>query len=275
MRSKFLFLLAALFLPLSVQAETLTFAPLPMESKEAAIGHWRPLLIDLEKAIGATIRLEYSDNYEDNLEKFKAGKIDLIHLGPLPYVALRKEFSAAQPIIHCNEKNGTATYTCAIIAPADAKLKLKDLKNKKIALTQALSTCGYLSTQGLMQAAGRSLEQNRYRYLGKHDEVALAIARGEFDAGGLKTSVGKSYAHMGLAVLAETPPLPGFALIANGNTLSGTRIQQIRDALLSASPEAKQGWGENRYGVVAAHDQDYQAIRQFWLQKEIPKKGNF
>jgi hypothetical protein len=53
----------------------------------------------------------------------------------------------------------------------------------RIALTQPLSTCGFLAASGLLREHGSDLAKNFYRYVNKHDEVAMAVVRGEFDAG--------------------------------------------------------------------------------------------
>lgn len=274
--NRFIAAISASLLVNAAHAETLSFAPLPMENPESVIGQWTPLLAHIEKSLGVTIHIEYSTSYGQILEKFKLGKIDLAYLGPLPYVTLREKYMPATPIVHFNEKDGKPAYTCAIVAPADTRLQLRETRGKKVALTQALSTCGYLSTDGLLRQAGVTLEQNRYRYLGTHDEVALAVTRGDFDAGGLKTAIGKKYAHLGLAVVAETAPLPGFALIANARKLKGERIAEIQKVLMAADAESRSQWGDNiRYGVVPARDGDYDAVRKLRARADIPENGNF
>jgi len=257
-------------------AEHLTFAPLPMETPETVVKQVKPMLAHLEKATGVDIQIDYSSDYAEILQKFADGKLDLAYLGPLPYLTLRDRVSQATPLVHFKEKSGSATYTCAIVAPADAKPDLKNLKGRKVALTQPLSTCGYLSTDGLLRQAGSKLEDNLYRYLDKHDEVALAVTRGEFDLGGLKTAIGKKYAHMGLTVIAESAPLPGFALVANAKTVSKERMGQLRDALVAAEGDAIKTWGDNiRFGAVPAFDGDYDGLRRLRRQATIPNSGNF
>jgi len=194
----------------------------------------------------------------------------------LPYLTLKNNFPAAEPVVVFREKNGQTTYTCALAVPAESKLNLKGLKGKKIALTQPLSTCGYFATQGLLHQSGSSLEANFYRYLGQHDEVALAVVRGEFAAGGLKTAIASKYAHLGLVVQAESPPMPGLALIANSTRVSAERIAQIRQALANVKDEVRQQWGDNvRYGVSPVKDSDYNGMRQFSMPLDIPAQGNF
>lgn len=257
-------------------AETLTFAPLPMETPETVVKQVKPMLNHLEKAMGIQVKIDFSSDYAEILGKFESGQLDLAYLGPLPYLTLRDRVAAATPLVHFKEASGSATYTCAIVAAADAKTDLAKVKGRKVALTQPLSTCGYLSTDGLLRQAGSSLEDNKYRYLDKHDEVALAVIRGEFDLGGLKTAIGRKYAHMGLLVVAESAPLPGFALVANAKTVSKERMNQLRDALVGMDTETAKSWGDNiRHGAVAAFDGDYDALRRLRRKANIPNNGNF
>lgn len=268
------------FVPTSfVMAETLYFAPLPMEQPEEVVKQFKPMLAYLENQLGVTIEIRYSTSYQDVLNKFQKGEVDFAYLGPLPYVTLRDKFAQAVPLAHFLEKSGKPSYTCAIIS-AGAPLS-NGLKTKKFALTQALSTCGYLSTDGLLHKAGSSLEQNKYRYLGKHDAVAEAVASGEFDYGGIKTAIAKNYEHLGVKVLSETAPIPSFALIANGKRLSPARIDALRTALVRLKPEGADKalmaeWGTNlRFGSVEAKDSDFDVVRQLRRKTDIPEKGNF
>lgn len=258
------------------QPAVITFAPLPMENPETVARQWRPALDYLSKALGVTLRIEYADSYATILERFQSGTLDLAYLGPLPYITLKERFPAAVPVVHFNESNGQPSYTCAIVALAEHRLSAKSLSGRKIALTQPLSTCGYFMTDSLLQQAGSALIHNRFRYLGKHDAVALAVARGDYDAGGLKTAIAQRYAHLGLEVIAESRPLPSFTLIANGQRLSPERIALLRKALLEADAAVRASWGDNiRHGAVPALDSDFDILRSLPGDKAIPEKGNF
>jgi len=255
------------------------FAPLPMENRESIVLQFRPMIDFLQKKLGLPIEFVFCEDYGQILDKFTAGAIDLAYLGPLPYVALRAQDPQAEPLLHFKEANGQPRYTCAVIALADAHLNLRALADRRIALTQPLSTCGYLAVEGLLRQQGGSLAQNSYRYLDKHDAVALAVVRGEFDAGGAKTAIVKKYAHLGLSVVAETPPFPGFGLIANRATLPEHAIKATQDALTRLDPagadrELLADWGEFvRYGSIVASDHDYDAVRAFKGNLEIPLRN--
>jgi phosphonate transport system substrate-binding protein len=265
----------------AVHAETIRFAPLPMENRETVVKQFRPMTTFLEQRLNLIIDYVYSDNYADILAKFRQSTVDVAYLGPLPYVELRASYAQAQPMVHFKEKSGNTTYTCALITVPDADFHLQNANQRKIALTQPLSTCGYLSVSGLMRAHGSSLGNNYYRYVGKHDAVALSVIRGEFDAGGVKTAIARKYAHLGLQILVETPPLPSFALVANTRTLSPELISNICQALIALVPDGKDSallasWGDNiRFGAVMASDDDYQVVRDLLADAVIPNKGNF
>lgn len=264
-----------------LHARTLVLAPLPMENRETVLKQFMPMAAFLRQALGHEVVFDYSDSYEQILEKFRQGRIDLAYLGPLPYVALKKGCVEAIPLVHFREANGSPLYTCAIVAPADKGLTLEGLENLKVALTQPLSTCGYLSTNGLLRERGSALSRNLYRYLDKHDEVAKAVVRGEFDLGGLKTAIGRKYEHLGLKILAESAPMPSFALVGNAATLSPEERDAIRRALAGLDPDGKDkamlsSWGENlRHGSVPADDADYAPVRALLGGESIPEDGNF
>ncbi len=267
-------LLLALASPAS--AETLKFAPLPMESPETVAGQWKPLLEYLKKSVGIELVIDYSTSNDEILGKFEAGKLDLAYLGPLPYLRLKDRFPPARPLVIFHEADGRPSYTCALVVAADSDLRPEQLTGRKIALTQPLSTCGFFSISGLLQQAGIRLEEARYRYLGPHDAVALAVAGGEFDAGGLKSAIARKYTSLGLRIIAETAPLPGLALVANGARVSEERMEAIRRALLAADETVRKTWGDNiRHGLSAAVDEDYAGARKLPYRDPIPTQGNF
>ena len=262
-------------------AQTIRFAPLPMQDQETVVKQFRPLTTYLEQRLGITMVYEYSDGYGTLLEKFRRSEVDLAYLGPLPYVELRATYDKAEPLVRFKEKSGQTTYTCALVTFPDANFDPNFAHDRKIALTQPLSTCGYMSVSGLMRSLGSSLEDNYYRYLGRHDAVALSVVRGQFAAGGLKTAIAREYTHLGLTMVAETPPLPAFALVGNARTLDGKLMARIRQEMVALDPAGKDqtllnGWGKNiRYGAVSASDADYMAVRALLGDAKIPQKGNF
>lgn len=246
--------------------DKLRFAPLPMQSKKILYDNFHPMLTYLEKKLHKKIEFVFFKDYEEILTHFKQGKLDLVYLGPLPYVQLTKEYAFAKPLVAFKESSGYATYTCSLVT------SLATQQEEKVALTQPLSTCGYLSVNALMD---KHLYQFKFKYLGRHDLVALSILEGKFDMGGLKTAIYQKYYHLGLQEISRTKPLPTFALIANTKTLSNNITTNLKNALKDVSQNEYALWGEFiRYGVQDIKDSDYNAIREMLHNTQIPMKGN-
>jgi len=255
---------------------TLVFAPLPMKNKETIYKTFAPLTNYLSQTLHVNIQYDFSDSYEILLDKIANGKVDIAYLGPLPYVTLRQYYPFIIPLVHFKEASGEASYTCSIIGWNDDIKALTTMRHATIALTDPLSTCGYLSTEGLLNQKHNSLENNYYHYVKKHDEVALEIIRGNYQYGGIKTAIAKQYQHLGIHILTSTSALPGFAMIADAKRLSPDKIEHLQQALLHTNQIDKTTWGGFiKYGCIEAKDQDYNALRALAKGVNIQPEGNF
>lgn len=262
----------------TAQANTYRFAPLPMQEPEQIAREVLPMLAYLEAETGLRFELVYSESYEELIQLFAQGDIDLSYLGPLPYVRLQARLAEIEPLVVFREAQGAALYTCALVHFAGDPLPV-DEQAECYALTQPLSTCGFLATASLLRDREVDLHQACYCYLGRHDQVALAVVRGEFAMGGLKTQIARQFAHLGLAVLAETPPLPSFALVANQQTMTPNDRAQLQRVLLELDPERDadlmSSWGPAlRYGTQAIEDADYAPVRALLQDIAIPEECN-
>ena len=274
-RCWFLFLT---IIPLFAGERVIRFAPLPMVKSETILKQNQPALDYLETRTGYKFKMVYYADYATLLEKIKNGEVDVAFLGPLPYVTLQQMGAHVQPIVRFLNKKGKDKYTCSLFTRKGSGLKTADLHGKRIALTQRLSTCGYLSMENLLRRVHSSLEQNRYKYMGTHSNSVLAVVMGDADAGGAKTSIVQGYRHLQLSILLETDPLPGFLWVAAA-ALPGSVVTAIRDAMLRLHPlthaaDAKitQSWWKGiRYGAVPARDRDYDIIRDMLQHVTIPQ----
>ncbi|WP_429886502.1 PhnD/SsuA/transferrin family substrate-binding protein [Geoalkalibacter halelectricus] len=234
-------------------AVALRYSPVPMVNQEKVVADTRPFLDYLEAELGREIRLIYPRDNAQVVQDFVEDRIDLAEVGPLPYLLLRELAPHAQAVLFFLEQDAGATYTCALVAPFDGVAGVEELGTQsplRLASTQRLSTCGPLTTSWLLAQGGINPRQAEFVHLGNHEEVALAIARAEFAAGGMKTLVAECYRHLGVRVLAQTPPLPVFALVVNTRTLSGAEVADLVAALLRATPEIRAAWVIGRHGFA-------------------------
>lgn len=258
-------LVLALISPVPAGAETLVplvYVPLPLTNAESAVAGSRDLVGRLEEILRRPVQIQFEGDYATILERFARDEIHLAHLGPLPYIALRGAFSHAEPLVLFREADGATTYTCSLASAID-RLGDAALAVGPVALTQPLSTCGYFMTHHLLASSGgRRLEDMPYRFLGSHEEVALALVRGEFEAGGVRTSIGEAYHHVGLQLLVEGPRQPGFALIANRRVIDEATMALLVSRLVATPVAVYRQWqGLGQWGMAAARDSMYQEMR--------------
>lgn len=255
----------------------LKLAPLPMSSAEKTTKIFSPFARYVSSILGQKVELTHFTNYDDILKALRENRIDLAYLGPLPYTSYRLKSKNAFPLVGFLESDGTKGYHCVLIGSKIDKIDFKNIKGKKVALTQPLSTCGYFLTSKLIKQVSKiSIKQMKYRYLKKHTKVALSVARGEYLLGGVKDSVARDYQSLGLTVFDISKSLPSFILVANSNTLDKKSIINLQKQLLKTPKEIFEKWGKKiSHGLYKVNENDFNAIEKRLKNMKIPQKGNF
>ncbi|EDZ63477.1 putative ABC transporter, substrate binding protein [Sulfurimonas gotlandica GD1] len=256
---------------LSDEKRVIKFAPLPIKKASKNIEDFLPMNYYLKEKLSVDIKYVYKQDYQDILNGFKDGTIDMAYLGPLPFVSLKKEYMFVRPIITFKEKSGSSKYRCVLAKFKNDKFDKE--KQIKVALTQPLSTCGYLMTSILLKDNFNiDLENQKYDYTMSHVNALISVVKGEFLIAGAKKSIAKKYESLGIEIIAQSDLLPGFSLVVNTQTLSQQQIKEIEDALLELPQEEYKSWkGITSNGIEKANMQDYdELIADF----DIPKKGN-
>ncbi|MDO3378519.1 PhnD/SsuA/transferrin family substrate-binding protein [Geoalkalibacter halelectricus] len=253
-------------------AVALRYSPIPMVNQEKVVADTRPFLDYLEAELGREIRLIYPRDNAQVVQDFVDDRLDLAEVGPLPYLLLRELAPHAQAVLFFLEQGAGATYTCALVAPFDGVASVEQLgafNPLRLASTQRLSTCGPLTTSWLLAQGGINPRPVEFVHLGNHEKVALAIARAEFAAGGMKTLVARRYHHLGVRVLAQTPPLPVFALVVNTRTLPAAEVADLVAALLRATPEIRASWVVGGHGFAEVEPGAYKSLERVLLDLEL------
>ena len=250
---------------------SINFAPLSTREATNNIKEFLSMTYYLENKLSVDFNYIYKKDYKDILNGFENQTIDLAYLGPLPLITLLKKYPYIEPIVTFKNKNGSSKYRCVL-----AKFKNDSFdKDKpiKVALTQPLSTCGYLMTSKLLKDEfAIDLRQQKYHYTMSHTGALLAVLQGDFLIAGAKDTIARQFESLGMEIIAQSDYLPGLSLVANKKTLSQKQIDDIRNSLLSIPQETIKNWeGFMSHGMTKASIKDYGTLN---INVDIPQHGN-
>ena len=172
--------------------ETLKVALLPDENASELIKRNQPLKDYLEKELGKKVDLVVTTDYSSMIEAMRFGRIDIAYFGPLSYV-LAKGKADIEPFA-AMVSDGKPTYRSVVIANANANVNsLSDIKGKKVAFGDRASTSSHLIPKTLMAEAGVVNDRDyQQHFVGSHDAVAVNVANGNAEVGGLSEVIWKT-----------------------------------------------------------------------------------
>src|SRR5499427_3805328 len=124
---------------------SVNFGVEPYDAGAKFTAAYQSLTSTLSKSLNCPVNLIITDNYTNEIEAMKAGKIDVGEFGPLGYI-FAHSIANAQPVAVFADRHGKpVTYTAALWVPTDSQIKsVADLKGKTVAFSDPGSTSGNL-----------------------------------------------------------------------------------------------------------------------------------
>lgn len=179
------------------------------------------------------MHIRVQTSYQGHVDFVGQDQADIAFMGPASYVLLRKKYGA-KPLLARLEESGASFFHGVIIVRQDSPLTtLADLRGKNFAFGDPNSTMGHIVPRAMLAGAGVSVsELARHDFLKSHNDVALAVLGGYFDAGGIKDEIFAEYEKRGLRALAISPPVPEHLFLTR-STLPAPLVERLR-ALLQA-----------------------------------------
>jgi len=235
-----LLMLVTLATQTGVAADKLILASVPYRQEATLVSQFAPLAELLSRKLGRPVEVAIADNYEEIGARLHHRAADLGVLGPKSYVEAKEKYPDI--IYLATNKNPDAYYHSLIITRRDSGLEsLTALKGKSFAYTETGSTSGYLYPRHLFKKVNLNPDTlfSAAYFLGKHDKVYEAVAKGTVHAGAVSSSGMPEAVHQNgdvYRVLATSAPIPRNALVA-GAHLPPALVDQIREILRSAEDD--------------------------------------
>lgn len=235
----------------------------PYDTPSRIYARFRPLTLYLGGVLGHPVQLVIARTYEEQIEMITSGRADYAYIGPTPYVRARER--ARVEILAGESEGGQAFYQSALVVRADSPIEnVTDLVGKRVAFGAEISMSSSVAPKLILAQAGvKRSDLAGIAYLDRHERVALAVLHGDFDAGGLRLDIAKSYLPRGLRVLATSPPLPPHVIAASPKVAASDAVR-VRQALLHPDAfgrEAMRSLGPDN-GFVEIDDAHFIEVRR-------------
>ncbi|MDJ0509988.1 MAG: phosphate/phosphite/phosphonate ABC transporter substrate-binding protein [Crocosphaera sp.] len=245
--------------------EKLIVALLPDESVSTVIQNNKGLETYLEKKLNKDVELFVSTDYSSMIEAASNGRLDLAYFGPLSYV-LAKTKSNVEAFAAL-EKNGEATYKSVVIGNAEAGIdSYEKISGKIMAYGDQASTSSHLIPKSILMEKGLKAEDNYEEvFVGSHDAVAVAVANGKAQAGGLSKPIYTALIERGtideskVILIGESKPFPQYPWTMRSD-LEPKLKEKIKEAFLTLDDETVLK-PFNAEGFKEVEDNNYDVVR--------------
>lgn len=230
----------------------------PAELKEM----FQPLVDHLSQTLGAPVVFRSAKDYASAKEALLRGEVDFSYLGPSLFAEINAEAPGKVRLAGALVTNGQPTFRGVIVAAEGSAIQsVADFKGKKFAFGDRDSTLScYVPAHMLMQA-GAFDTLSEYKFLGSHDNVAMAVMRGNFDGGGLQPAAAAKYVGKGLKVVAESDPVYEHVVVI-GPKVDEVTVEKVRNALANLKdPSICQAINKTATAFATVKPSDYDSLK--------------
>jgi phosphonate transport system substrate-binding protein len=258
------------------QAGPLVLGIHPYLAPSGLVARFTPLAGYLEKKTGREVSVSISRDYQEHIARIGEGKLDLAYMGPASYVTLVSAYGPLR-LLAAHEVKGKSSFRGVIIKRAGSGImSLGDLRGKSFAFGDIRSTMSHLVPRHMLLEAGVDVgDLERFEHLNSHDNVALGVLMGDFDAGAVKEETFHKYRDRGLEPLEFSPVISEHLFVA-GAGMPEALVGTLREAMLglSSEPGARrilESVKPGTTGFVRADNRDYENLRH--IMDSLKKAG--
>jgi len=219
--------------------DTLIFAYTPVEDPAIYQDMWKPFMDHLAEVTGRDVRFFSVDSYTAQVEAMRAGRLHIagISTGPTPFAV---NLAGYVPIAIMGGEGGQFGYTLQMYVREDSDLyELSDLKGKRVAHVTPTSNSGNQAPMALFPTVGLYPgEDYDPVFSGSHENSALGVVAGDYDAAPVASEVVDRMAERGLfdpadiRIIYESDPFPTTSF-GVAHRLTPELQEKIREAFLS------------------------------------------
>ncbi len=249
--------------PLGTKDNPIVVAFVPSAEAEEVIASAEDFMKLLSEKTGYAFKATVPTSYSAAIEAMCTGKAHMGTLATFAYILAHEKCGVDVALVAV--RYGSPYYTGQIIAGADTGIKsIADLKGKTMCWVDAASTSGYIIPRIMLKAAGVDPDADLGQQIevGSHDGVALAVYKGDCDAGATYVDARERIedefpdVKEKTVVIATSPPIPNDGLQFIKDFPPDMREKIVKAFLeIMQTEEGKEAMGK-AYGWQAVVEKD-------------------
>ncbi|MBC8412632.1 MAG: phosphate/phosphite/phosphonate ABC transporter substrate-binding protein [Nitrospira sp.] len=248
-------------------AQELVMGIHPYNPSAKLIEKFTPLAAYLSKVLGQEVSIKISKNYEEHIARIGNNNLDIAYMGPASYVKLISNYGP-RPLLAKLEVNGKPYFRGMIVTSAQSNIKsIGQLRGARFAFGDPQSTMSHFIPRFMLLKAGIEVSDlSKYSFLSNHDNVALGVLMGYFDAGAVKEETYTKYNSRGLTIIEVTPAISEHLFVAS-QTMNPIVLDTLQRAMIALYKSADgmsiiRSIKSSATGLVPVLDKDYDNLRQ-------------
>ncbi len=280
--------------PWSVPSLKLEAVDLPAEQTRLRLGvtpyltlkrlhsQFQPVADALAADTGVPVDLVLADSYENLVQRVAIGTVDLALLSPLSYVEARHRDPKLQ-LLARTLSYGSVDYSSYVLVRADDPAQsLTDLKKRRIAWVDVLSTSGFLFPYAAFLDHGMDPEHDfaEVVWAGTHSDALRLLLERKVDAAAVSSGTlaeDTNGAGAEVRILHKAGRIPYDALCAR-SALPASGARKIAVAFQRLDTRTRRGrevlaHAPGVSGWIAASDDDYRNVRAIAEQVQAYRRS--
>jgi len=247
-------------------ADVITFGVVPLASPAEMFNRFRPLTEYLATKLGRKVELRVAKDLNTAVNEINEGITQLCFLTPSTYIKAHRQ--GGTRVLVKALRDGKPYHHSVIIANPDSGIdNVEDIRGRSFAFGDENSTSSHIVPRFMLFEAGIKLDDlSEYAFLKRQDNVAEAVLKGEFDAGGVMEATALRYREKGIRLVKFSDEIPEFNICVT-RLWPDEEVRRALDALLSLDDSTVEGSAimkslDSHYtGFAPADDSDYDRIR--------------
>lgn len=214
----------------------------PFYSDKIAEGGARALekYLEDETQLDVEIRSPHAYDYAEIADTLLRGDVDIAELSPYQYALVADRVTA----LVASVAHGASTYGSYLVVRQGSSIhSLADIKGKRVAFVDPLSTSGYLLPATYLREHGIDIDKDiAARFVGSHPAAVAAVEDGSVDVAAVSSDllIGNAGLAGPLVVIAKAGRMPYDVVVARKD-LDPAVLAQVKRALLRLSIHDERG----------------------------------